>query len=408
MIKELRVKFIALSMVSLLLVLVFIMAGVNGLNYWGTMDEADELLGFLAENGGAFPKAKDHREVLMPGVMSPELPYESRYFSVLLDGSGNVVFADTGKIAAVDTETAIEYAQNVWSEGRLKGFVCNYRFLSQVVDGGTRIVFLDCGRSLDNCRRFLLTSCGISLAGLVAVFCLILLFSERIIRPVSESYEKQKQFITDAGHEIKTPLTIIAADADVLEMDVGENEWLQDIQRQAKRLTELTNDLIYLSRMEEERNELSMLNFPVSDVVEEAAGSFQALAVTQNKRFKMEIQPMLSLRGDEKALRQLVSILLDNALKYSPEGGEISLRLEKQARAVCLEVENTSAEKIDREKLGMFFERFYRADSSRSSQTGGYGIGLSVARAIVTAHKGKISAASPDGQRLTITAAFPQ
>ena len=408
MIKELRVKFIALSMVSLLLVLVFIMAGVNGLNYWGTMDEADELLGFLAENGGAFPKAKDHREVLMPGVMSPELPYESRYFSVLLDGSGNVVFADTGKIAAVDTETAIEYAQNVWSEGRLKGFVGNYRFLSQAVDGGTRIVFLDCGRSLDNCRRFLLTSCGISLAGLVAVFCLILLFSERIIRPVSESYEKQKQFITDAGHEIKTPLTIIAADADVLEMDVGENEWLQDIQRQAKRLTELTNDLIYLSRMEEERNELSMLNFPVSDVVEEAAGSFQALAVTQNKRFKMEIQPMLSLRGDEKALRQLVSILLDNALKYSPEGGEISLRLEKQARALCLEVENTNAEKIDREKLGMFFERFYRADSSRSSQTGGYGIGLSVARAIVTAHKGKISAASPDGQRLTITAAFPQ
>lgn len=342
----------------------------------------------------------------MPGGMSPELPYESRYFSVLLDASGNAALADTGKIAAVDSTRAVEYAKSVWREGRFRGFADQYRFLSLPVGTGTRIIFLDCGRSLDNCRSFLMTSCGISLAGLAAVFCLILLFSGRIIRPVSESYEKQKQFITDAGHEIKTPLTVIAADADVLEMNIGENEWLQDIRRQTKRLTELTNDLIFLSRMEEQ-DELQMLDFPVSDAVEETARAFQALAVTQNKRFILEIQPRLSINGSESAVRQLVSILLDNALKYSPEGGEIALRLNKQARSLRLEVSNTCEEKLETEKLERLFERFYRADSSHSTQTGGYGIGLSIARAIVTAHKGKISAAGQAENLLTITALLP-
>lgn len=407
MIKKLRVKFIALSMASLLLVLTLIMLSVNIVNYRGIVQEADSLLEFLAENGGAFPKDKEHKAGFSGLPMSPELPYESRYFSVMLDDKGETVFVDTGKIAAVDSSAAVDYAQSVLSEGKERGFLNRYRYAVFSEGENSRIIFLDCGRNIDTWRSFMLVSCGISLLGCVAVFVLIVLFSGRIIRPVSESYQKQKQFITDAGHEIKTPLTIIAADADVLEMDLGENEWLQDIQRQTGRLTELTNELIYLSRMEEQQS-MQMLDFPMSDMVEEVCHSFQALALTQNKSFETHIQPLLTQHGDEKALRELVNILLDNALKYSPERGSISLSLEKQGRGLRLELRNDCAAELSRESLGKLFERFYRADPSRSSQTGGYGIGLSIARAIVSAHKGKITAESTDGRTLSISVSLPQ
>ena len=410
MIKKLRRKFIAVSMCSLLLVLGLIMLGVNIVNYRSTVRDADETLSYLAANDGAFPKNNGHKGGGMGGLagnMSPELPFESRYFSVLLDADGGLISADTGKIAAVDTDTAVKFAGEVFASGDKSGFKGSYRFTAVASEAGTRIIFLDCGRSLGTFRSFLLASCGISLTGLLAVFVLIAVFSGRIIRPVSESYEKQKRFITDAGHEIKTPLTIISADADVLEMDSGSNEWLDDIQKQTKRLTELTNDLIYLSRMEEEQNRLQMVDFPVSDVVEETAQSFCARARTGGKALEISVQPLLSLTGDEKAIRQLTSILLDNALKYSPEGGSISLRLEKEQRAISLSVRNTTEQGFDAGSTAKLFERFYRGDESHSSQSGGYGIGLSIAKAVVNAHRGRISASAQDGRTLTVTALFP-
>ena len=406
MIKKLRTKFIGLSMLSLLLVLVAIMGSINLLNYRQTVEEADAILTVLEANNGVFPKPELFKKSDAIRPMSPETPYESRYFTVLLDTSGNVVAADTGKIAAVDTSTALEYAHSVLETSRTQGFVEDYRYRKQTTGTGTRVIFLDCGRSLSTFRSFLLTSCGISVLGLLAVLCLMLLFSKRIIKPVSESYKKQRRFITDAGHEIKTPLSIIDADVDVLEMDLGENEWLQDIQKQTGRLTELTNSLICLSRMEEDPSRFQMIDFPVSDVVSETVQSFQALAKSQSKTFTSQIQPMLSLHGDEKAIRQLLSILLDNALKYCGAEGAVSLSLERLGRTIRLCVFNT-AESVSQENLEHMFDRFYRADPSRSSKTGGYGIGLSIAEAIVAAHKGKITASSQDGHSLRISVTFP-
>lgn len=236
---------------------------------------------------------------------------------------------------------------------------------------------------------------------------LLLLLSKRIVRPVAESYEKQKQFITDAGHELKTPLTIIGADADLAEMEWGENQWIQDIRRQTQRLTELTQDLIYLSRMEEEGLSLQSIDFPLSDVAEEMAHSFLPLAQNQGKRLEIAVQPMLSFRGDEKSIRQLCSILLDNALKYSPQEGELLFRLEKQGKNILLSVSNTTSQPIKKEELCHLFDRFYRTDPSHNSQTGGYGLGLSIARSIVTAHKGKIRAESPQESVLTIQVTLP-
>ena len=172
-------------------------------------------------------------------------------------------------------------------------------------------------------------------------------------------------------------------------MELGENEWLQDIHRQTERLATLTGDLIPLSRLEEQAP-LQMLTFPFSDMVEETAHSFLARAKQQKKSLTLSVEPMLSLCGDEKALTQLVTILLDNALKYSDDGGHIDLSLSHSGKTVRLAVENSS-ETVDTAQLPQLFDRFYRGDRSRSSQAGGYGLGLSIAKAIVQAHKGKIT-----------------
>ena len=190
-------------------------------------------------------------------------------------------------------------------------------------------------------------------------------------------------------------------------METGENEWLDDMRNQTKRLASLTNDLVYLARLEEADDSMQMIEFPFSDMVSETCSSFQTVAQTQGKMLQCDVEPMLSLEGNEKAIRQLVNILLDNAIKYSPEGGKISLSLKKQKKLLIFSVSNQTEVLMPKEKLPMLFERFYRLDPSRNSNTGGYGIGLSVAKAIVTAHNGKIQAKTEDGYSLKITVSLP-
>lgn len=412
MIRKLRFKLVIASLLSLLLVLFVLFCAVGILNYRKTVTDADSILAILQENDGSFP-IKDHENDGIPAekpprnapVFSAELPYESRYFSVFLTEDGEVISVNTGKIAAVDTTTAIDYAQSVVQEGCTQGFVEDYRYTVYSVGDETHVIFLDYGREMSSFRTFLFTSAGVSITGLLAVMILLIFLSSRIVKPFLENYEKQKQFITDAGHELKTPLTIIDADAEVLEMDIGENEWLSDIRTQTKRLAQLTNSLIQLSRMEEQP-QLEKIEFPLSDVVEETVETFQALARTQNKKLSSRIQPMISMNGDEKAIRQLVTILLDNAVKYSDDGGRIEVTLEKQKNLIRLSVFNT-ADSVPRKSLTFLFDRFYRADPSRNSKTGGYGLGLSIASAVVAAHKGKIQAATQDEKSLLIVVSLP-
>ncbi len=403
MIRKLRRKLVAVAMLSLFIVLLIIIGTVNILNYTRMVDDAQRTIAILKENDGSFPRpdmSPEHDKDIFKG-MSPEAPYESRYFSVLMDADGNVSTIDTGKIAGTGTEEAAEYAKKVLDSGKTSGFIGQYRFAVKDKDGGTLLIFLYCGRGLANFRSVLFISVGISLAGMLAVFLLLVFFSGRIVKPVSESYEKQKRFITDAGHEIKTPLTIIDADAELVELECGESEWLDDIKKQTKRLTALTNDLIYLAKMEEGQKNAVRIEFPLSDVVDETAESFRARAINENKQLEINIQPGLAYIGDEKAVRQLVSILVDNAVKYADSEGEIKVSL-TNAAGIKLEVYNT-CEHISKDSVKHLFDRFYRAEQSHNSQTGGYGIGLSVAKAVVEAHRGKISAYTADEKSLRIT-----
>lgn len=411
MIEKLRKKLILAAMLSLLLVLLLLMGGVSCLNYWKILANADNTLQLLAQNDGAFPSA----DLLLSGREEKgsrshrhfaELPYETRYFSVVLDDDGSVKTADTGKIAAIDAETAIEYAKRVWQSGAAKGFVRNYRFLQTREDGESLILFVDCGRELDSFRTLLLSGLLISAGGTVLVLILLLLFSKRMVRPFSEIYEKQKRFITDAGHELKTPLTIIDADAEILTMDIGENEWVNEICNQTRRLANLTNDLIFLSRMEENAP-AQMRTFSLSELMEHTVQSFAGVAKTQEKEIQAEISPGLSLCGEEKSIQKLLTILLDNALKYAPAQSTIFCGLTSHRRQLQLWVCNP-ADPLTNEQISRLFDRFYRADASRNSQTGGYGLGLSIAKAIVTAHRGKITASLSAQHMLTITVFLPQ
>lgn len=409
MIKKLQRKFILLSMSALLFVLTIIITGINIVNYQSVTQEADELLSIITENKGEFPMEPDKFAHRLPPGMSPEIPYESRYFSVILDqDTSQVLFVETSRIISVDKQAAIVYADTALNKNNDIGFIQNFRYQIHSDTEFTRITFLDCGRKLDAFYSFLFASITISFLGFLVVFAFIAFFSNRIIRPISESYEKQKRFITDASHEIKTPLTIIGADTDVLEMEIGENEWLIDIKKQVTQLTELTNDLVFLSRMEENENTLPMIDFPFSEVIMETITSFQSLAHKQEKELEYLVPPMLTLCGNEKSIRQLISILLDNAIKYSPVGEQISLQVEEQNHHIHMVVTNHTRQNIKSEQLKLLFDRFYRIDTSRNSQTGGHGVGLSMAKAIVEAHHGKIQASSPKENTLRIDIKLPK
>ena len=407
MIQRLRKNFILSAMLSLFIVMVILIGAAGATGYLSAVREADDTLETLCQNQGRFPFWMMQEGQRGNGRFSPELAFETRYFSVAFDSDGKARIVDLENIAAIDMDGAVEMARQVLTGTKTSGFVGSYRYAVTSMGTYTRVVFLDCTRSLGSVKTFLRNSALVGAVVFLAFFGLTLLFSGRFIRPLAESYQKQKQFITDAGHEIKTPITIIDADAELLEMDLPDSEWVQDIRAQTRRLAGLTNDLIYLSRMDEERLEVQRIEFPFSDLVAETAQSFRARAVTEKKNFTVDVEPMITFCGEEKSLRQLVSLLTDNALKYSPEGGTISVELKKNRNSIVLTVRN-SCDAIPEGDLNELFDRFYRADRSRSSATGGHGLGLSIARAIVTAHKGKITAASEGGDTMVFTAVFPE
>ncbi len=390
MLRKLRRKFIGASMLALTIVLVLIIGAINLFNYRSIVVEADRTIKMLML-GNEFP-SQNQNDKLIPSrkiEFAPELPQEQRYFTVKFSKDGKTATVDDSNITGIEAEDAKKMAESIIKYRRNKGFAGYYRYAVDRSADGVRVVFLDCMMSLDNGRTFLLISLLISGVVLLAELILLLIFSDRIVQPISDSFEKQKRFITNAGHDIKTPLTIIDADAELIEMDIGDNEWLSDIRKQTKRLSSLTSELIYLSRMEELES-APQIEFPIGDLAEDVVRSFGAPAKSKSIVIEADIQKSISYVGDEDSIRKLFAILFDNAVKYSPEGESIKFSIKKHNRNTLIRISNTS-ENLSDEAVEHMFDRFYRSDSARSS-SGGFGIGLSVASAIVSAHKGKISA----------------
>lgn len=321
-----------------------------------------------------------------------------RFFTVTLDAEGNVIRTNTQNTNTVDARRASEIALDLYRKGKMNGYGKYSRYRAVPAGDDLIYVFVNCKRKMRECSNFLKTSLISAILELIVVFFPVYFFSKAVVRPVQESADKQKAFITNAGHEIKTPLTIIDANTDVIELTSGETEWTKSIRNQIRRLTKLTEELVGLAKLQEIDELQERQKVAISIVLREACEQFETVAKMHGKELVCDLQDNLTVFGDEAMLERLFSILLDNAVKYADEKARISVNAKKNGKYIQIEVRNP-AENMKKGKHMDLFERFYRADSSHNSTTGGHGIGLSNAQAIVELHKGKITAYSPaDGQ----------
>ena len=428
MINKLRYRVITYTIISVALVLFILMAIINAANYIDKDRHADAVLSYLAENDGEFPMHGGHGPKGMEqgntenntnnqgefnkadkkdkrgfGDMTEETPFETRFFSVTLKEDGTVKSINTGKIAAVSSSEAVTMAGNAAASGKSTGYDGNYKFLVHDLEGETQYIFLDCTKDLGAVKSFLKISLLISALGLIAISVLVVLLSPRMIKPIAESYAKQKEFITNAGHELKTPMAVIGSCTEVIEMQSGENKWTAGIKEQVKRLTDLTNHMVALAKMDEGTNDLPMEDLNFSKLVDDALEGFSLEAEHKKRPFEKNIEEGINIKGNKTLLNELISILADNALKYATGDEPIKFSLSKRGNKVQL-VEENSADGLSAGSQNRLFDRFYRDDASHSSETPGSGIGLSMAQSIVEAHGGTITAESPDGERLIITA----
>ncbi len=408
MIRKLRLRFIALCMISLTLLLVVMMGAINLINYRSIVSQADSILEVLSANRGIFPEPGPYDNQSLPSFPhAAEIPYESRYFTVFFNTDSDIDQIELERIAAITTSQAEQMSETALSRPEDHGFIGDYRYWKISDRMGTKVFFLDCTRQLDNFTRFLWTSIGISMIGWFVVLALISVCAGRIVQPVAQAYQKQKQFITDASHEIRTPLTIISANVDLIEMDPEESqESVDEIRSQVQRLKKLTEDLTTLSRLEESVPKIRV-DFPISEVVEESVRPFLALARKEEKSLDLQIEPDLFWKGNDQSIRKLVSILLENAMKYSSPKGTITVSLAKNAHSLILTVSNPIETTMEEKDLQRIFERFYRSDPSRSSSKPGYGIGLSMAKALVDQENGKIRASCPAPNIFSISITLP-
>ena len=421
--RRLRRKFILVAMGAVTVVLTLIIAGINIVNYSHVCKMADARLDYILAgkdgidwgdesrtdpgNGGdasAGMVADGNRAGARVGHfegMTAESPFDTRYFTVTL-AEGQVVDVNTDRIAAVGAKRASRIALRLYSRGLTSGFSDNYRYTTTVQGDETTYVFVDCSRELSSFHSFLGASVAISCIGWLAVLAIVAVASGAVIRPMVESYSKQKRFITDASHEIKTPLAVIDTANEVQEIESGESEWTQSIHEQVARLTALTERLVFLARMDEGSAGFTMASIDLTEAVDKAAAPFESVAVSRGKRLSTSIATGVRTHADASAVTQVVELLLDNATRYASEGSVIELSLRAVSRGAGkgsaeLVVSNV-VDELPEGDLDRLFDRFYRADVSRSSKTCGSGVGLSVVRAIAEAHGGSATVSGHDHQ----------
>lgn len=408
-------RFIMAAMAAFATVMFVLVVGINIVNYYRTTSTQDGLAASLLEyerrayehrthrNAAADEKPKEHERRTsthqepefppiseMPGG-GPEARFTTRFFAVYCDLSETIEVISRDYIYSIDEETAKAYTAAVLQKGKEKGYYGDYRYHVKVDDTGSTVLFLNVTSALQFMKSLLIISLITGFFSLLVVFILVVFFSRYAVRPYVKNMERQKRFITDAGHELKTPITSIATSADIAAMEYEGDEWISNIQKQTARLTRLVGELVALSRLDEEIPFPEKNTFSLSDAAWETAEPFAVRAKAEGKNYSQNIEEQISVYGDCNSIQQMISILLDNAVKYSDIDGKIHLAIYRKRRKVYIEVSNTCdlPEKTDLDRL---FDRFYRVDESRATNTGGTGIGLAMAQAIAETHGGKIKA----------------
>lgn len=407
MIKKLRKKFVLINMSLVTAVLFGVVAVSCILGYQNSVAESRRA---LERAWAPPPKFELSKRWLKP----PEESFSwSPVFGVTLDQSGEIVSVMKNSVEVSD-ELAQQAVAEALAQGRREGVIRNMmlRYRVDLTPGGTRLAFVDRTRELQSLLKLMLTSLAALSGGFAAFLAVSLYLSRWALRPVEQAWEQQRQFVADASHELKTPLTVILANTGILlshQSDTIEQQykWIENTQTEAQRMKKLVDDLLFLAKSDAVSKPVPHIRLDFSDLVWSSVLPFESIAFEQGVKLDSEIAPDVVVQGDMSQLRQVVAILLDNACKYAGEKGEVFVQLEAIQDKIRLKV-NNSGEPIAPDKLKHVFERFYRVDVSRAREKGGYGLGLAIAQSIVTAHKGSIAAQSNVQNGTTFIVTLPK
>lgn len=413
--KILQKKFVITAMAAVSVLLLILLGAINGLNFWQNERQTDRLLGMLLQETAGDPRMapgnqpfpvipKREPENFFSPPVTEDNAMAARCFFVWFDSEGSITETDVSRISSVTREEAENYAREIYVQGKGAGKLSHFKYQRMSThDGrGEILLFLDISMQRHALLVVLALSVGIGILCWGGMLLLVILLSQKAILPIARNLERQKQFVTDAGHEIKTPLAIIMANTEAMELHGGENKWSRNIKAQTVRLNGLMQNLLVLARLDEGTGELPVSDFSMTEALEESLPSFCESAALKGVLIETEISPDVEICGNRENFLRLISILLDNAVKFVPYGGGIYVLLKRQDRQMILRVEN-DCDALPEDEPEKLFDRFYRGDSARTQKSGGYGIGLSAAQAIAAACRGEIYAEYLTDSRIAFT-----
>lgn len=397
---QLRNRFILVSMLTVGLVLSALVGAINLVNYRSMYRRADFVTQLITEHGGVFPtNLSQSMSALQEYGLTAESPYSMRYFSVLSSPGRDIITTNRDNIVAITGEEIQALVIRVMTGEKTIGTTDHFRFRKTPLSNGTIYVFLDMSQSIKNFQDTLHISQLLLLATMIIVFFVIRFLSEKAVEPIIEVLDRQKLFINDAGHELKTPLAIIASATDVLELTEGENQWTGSIKKQVERMNHLIQDMLTLSRYDDLKR-LSLNPVKLSRVVSAVSLEMKPLLEDRELTLRISQADDYTVLGNEESLITLFRTLLDNAIRYSAPGETITLASRRSGSHVLIDLTNPFPD-FPEDQLEKIFERFYRADASRSRNTGGSGIGLAMARTIAQANGADIRAIKPSQDAIT-------
>ena len=427
MIKKLQKNFIRIAALALLSVILIVVASINGVFLYQCNQLLDNKLeNMLIRHTGKQDDARDKpQKEKAPGAEEPGKKRTTSPFDIFPLLHQNMQSSSACCVVILDSDYTIQIVrQNIedsFSDEDLESYIAVirqeekdhgwYQFIKYRVivnkdaDGNEQIciAFINASPTLYSILSLLVISLIIGLATFLIILLLIIIASRRAIQPLIESYQKQHQFITDAGHELKTPLTVISANSELARMTYGDSEWFDGIDRQVQRMNKLVRELITLAKMDEQQK-LDFEHFNLSDALYDVMLPFGQVLTRQEKNLTYDITDHITLKGNESSIRELISILIDNAAKYCAEQGTVHVTLHTMNNKIHLDITNDfqDAENCD---FSAIFDRFYRADKSRKSD-GSYGLGLSIAKNIVEMHHGTITAKAAGATKIVFEVSF--
>lgn len=397
MIAKLQKKIVLIVTMLLALSVLLIMLIINITSQYQSTQQLRNRLDSIVNTDG---------RMLTPAALSLDDQNSMAFsFYLRIDRFNVLMEAGCNAESDIDTSLLVSYGEKALQTEKDFGYIDQYAFEVAEKRNGRMIAFTDASGSIQQNHNLAITTSVIGVISVLLFALLAVVLSFWLVRPVRETFDKQKLFISNASHELKTPLAVISANADVLEAEIGENKWLSYIKTDAMRMNELVNELLALARLDDKSgHQLIKSEFNLSDALLQTALPFESRMFELGKKYEMDVPADILYKGDESAVKHVVSILIDNAIKYSAPDGEISVKLSAKNNKRFIEVYNTGMG-IPDDKLDKVFERFYREDEARNSKSGGYGLGLSIAREIAAQHNGFINATGEYGKwiRFTVT-----